>query len=234
MNAWDDPRIQAGMKRLLAMRRARLERGERPIGWKLGFGAPAAMQRLGISAPLVGFLTDATRVASGDAVSIAGWTKPMAEPETAIHMGADLAPGSDRERVKAAIAGLGPAIELADLDAPLDQIEPILNGNIFHRAVILGPVDRKREAAMLQGLEGIVYRNGSELARTRELQANTGEFISLVAHVANVLAAFGEQLRAGDVIITGSAVPPVFPAPSDQSFGFELSPIGSVEVRFSV
>jgi 2-keto-4-pentenoate hydratase len=46
MNAWDDPRIVRGMEKQLAARRARIAAGEKPIGWKVGLGAPPAMVRI--------------------------------------------------------------------------------------------------------------------------------------------------------------------------------------------
>src|SRR3954465_6364778 len=110
MNAWDDPRIARGMERQLAVRRARIAAGEKPIGWKVGLGAPAAMERLKIKAPLVGFMMENSIVANGATVALAGWAKPVAEPEVAVHMGKDLAGGADRAAAIAAIAGLGPAI----------------------------------------------------------------------------------------------------------------------------
>ncbi|MGH9169030.1 MAG: hypothetical protein ACRD02_14505 [Acidimicrobiia bacterium] len=125
---WDDPRIRAGMKSQLELRRRMIDEGARPIGWKVGFGAPAARERLSIMAPLVGFLTDATVLQSGARVSIGGWTRPVVEPEVAVHMAADLGEGADRDAVRAAIGGLGPAIELADVDLDLLEVEPILAG----------------------------------------------------------------------------------------------------------
>ena len=56
MKAWEDPRIARGMKLQLAKRRERIAAGEKPLGWKMGFGAPAAMAKLNISAPLIGYL----------------------------------------------------------------------------------------------------------------------------------------------------------------------------------
>src|SRR5215467_8169983 len=114
----DDPRIARGMTAQLALRRARLDAGDKPLGWKVGFGAPAILERFKISGPLVGFLTQNARVASGGTISLAGWTKPVAEPEVAVHIGRDVASGADRNTAAAAIAGISPAIELADLHEP--------------------------------------------------------------------------------------------------------------------
>ena len=65
MTAWDHPLIKKGMTAQLAKRRARIAAGEKPLGWKVGLGAPAAMQRLGLEAPLVGFLMQRALLLSG-------------------------------------------------------------------------------------------------------------------------------------------------------------------------
>ena len=51
-------------------------------------------------------------------------------------------------------------------------------------------------------------------------------------HVADVLAAFGERLRAGEIIITGSVVPPLFVERDEEGVAFELDPVGRVSVNF--
>jgi 2-keto-4-pentenoate hydratase len=75
-------------------------------------------------------------------------------------------------------------------------------------------------------------RRGAEFARTTDPQANTGRWIDIVSHVANVLAAFGERLRAGEVIITGSVVPPIAIEPDETGLAFALDPVGAVSVSF--
>jgi 2-keto-4-pentenoate hydratase len=228
----DDPRILRGMALQLGRWRERLNAGEKPLGWKVGFGAPAAMQKFGITAPLVGFLTDRALVATGSVVSLADWKKPVAEPEIAVHMGHDLSAGADRETVKAAIAGLGAAIELADVDHPPEDVEQILAGNIYQRGVILGPCDVSRAGGVVDGLHGHISRNGSAFADTTEPQALTGELIEIVRHVADTLADFGQTLRAGQIIITGSIVPPLW-VDAGEEIVFKLDPVGSVSIRFA-
>ena len=233
MNAWDDPRIARGMEKQLATRRARIAAGEKPIGWKVGLGAPPAMERLKIKAPLVGFMMEKSIVANATAVSLAGWTKPVAEPEVAVHMGKDLPAGADRAAAIAAIAGIGAAIELADLNPPPDDVEVALAGNIFHRHVILGASDTSRAGAKLDGLSGHVFRRGALAARQDNVEQLIGEMVGIVMHVAGTLAAYGENLRAGDVIITGSIIPPPFIEPDETEFAYALEPIGGLSVRFT-
>jgi 2-keto-4-pentenoate hydratase len=54
-----------------------------------------------------------------------------------------------------------------------------------------------------------------------------------VRHVADLLGAFGERLRAGDIIIGGSVVPPVLVEPDEPGVAFVLDPVGEVSVRLS-
>jgi 2-keto-4-pentenoate hydratase len=228
----DDPRIARGMKTQLALRRARLAAGDKALGWKVGFGAPAAMERLAITAPLVGFLTEQALVASGSMLSLAKWNKPVAEPEIAVYLGRDLPGGADRVTAQAAIAGLGPAIELADVDRPPHDVESILAGNIYQRNVVLGRCETARAAGRLDGMVARVIRNGNEIARTADIQALTGELVDIVRHVAEVLTACGEQLQAGQAIIAGSIVPPLWVEVGDE-VEFALDPVDAVSIRFA-
>lgn len=219
------------MRTQLAQRRARIDAGETPLGWKVGFGAPATMALLGIDAPLVGYLMTSALIANGATVSLDGWRKPAAEAEIAVHMGRDLGENADRATIKAAITGIGPAIELADVMFAPDNVEKILAGNIYQRHVILGACDTTRAGAALDGIRARITRNGTPIADTTDPQAATGEILAIVGHVANTLAAHGETLRADDVIITGSITPPLFVC-GGEVLRFHLKPIAALMVRF--
>jgi 2-keto-4-pentenoate hydratase len=229
---WDDPRVARGMKQQLDARRARLAAGDKPLGWKVGFGAPALLKQLDIAGPLIGFLTQNARVQSGGTASLAGWAKPVAEPEIAVHIGRDVPRGGDHAAATAAIAGISPAIELVDLHTPPMNPENILGENIYQRHVVLSGTEPARIGAGADGLTCRILRHGTESARTTDPQANTGQWVDIVRHVADVLAAFGETLRAGEIIITGSVVPPLVLDPGEQAIAFEVDPIGGVKVQF--
>ena len=231
---WDDPRISRGMTIQLARRRERLAAGEKALGWKVAFGAPAALERLKIAAPLVGFLTQKSLLASGTTLSVAGWTNPVVEPEIAVHLSKDVPAGADRELAAAAIGGLGPAIEVVDSDSPptAETLQDTLASDIFHRNVILGKNDVSRAGCVLQGLIAHVRKNGIELAPPAAPAATAIELIDIVRHVAGTLGAFGEILRAGHIIITGSLVTPV-PIQAGNEFFFDLQPIDAISVKLS-
>jgi len=229
---WYDLRIARGMKAQLTHWHERVKAGEKPIGWKVGFGAPAAMETLRITTPLIGHLTDRARLEPASRVSLAGWSKAAAEAEIAVFMGKDLPGGANRDAAKNAIAGIAPAIELADVDFPPDDVEAILKGNIYQRHVLLGACDRTRARCVLDGLTATVARNGNEIARTADTQEATGDIVDIVRQVADMLGAFGERLRAGQVVMTGSITPPLWVEPGEEIL-FNLDPVGSVSVRFA-
>ena len=108
----------------------------------------------------------------------------------------------------------------------------VLSGNIFHRSVILGTPDKARAGVKLDGLAGLIFRQGTPDARQDDLQQNIGNIVDIVAHVAGTLAANGEKLRAGDLIITGSLVPPPLIALDETEFAYQLAPMERLSVRF--
>jgi 2-keto-4-pentenoate hydratase len=230
--AWNDPRITSGMRQQLRKRRELLQLGESPLGWKLAFGGPAAMERLHINAPLVGFLMRKAIVPSGSTVSLRGWTKPAAEPEITVHLGETLPAAADRQTAIRAIAGLGAAIEVADVDHPSADVEGTLERNIYQRHVILGEPAAAHAGGKLAGLTARVLHSGAEIVNTRDFEALTGELIDMVRHVANLLGVFGETLDAGQVIITGSITPPIWVHP-DEEIVFDLAPLPAISVKFS-
>ena len=224
-----DPRIERGLLAQLTARHRRLEDGEEALGWKLGFGVPAAMKKLGTSAPLVGHLLRSGLVEPGGTVEVGAWANPRLEPEIAVHMGADLGSGASREDAAAAVRGLGVAIELVDIDPSAADPEPILAANIFQRHVLLGPM---REGATASGVSARISVNGSEEASADDATEATGDPLDLVRHVASTLAAAGETLRAGEVVICGSVVPALAVAPGDE-VEVVLEPLGSLAVSFA-
>ena len=233
LNDLDNPLIKRGMTAQLATRRARMAAGETPLGWKVGMGSPASMQKLGLQAPLLGYLMQRALLAPGSTISLKGYSKPVMEPEIAVRMARDLAAGATAAAAAAAIKEISPAIEIADLDpAPTpDNLDRVLADDIFQRHVVLGAATRAGSAT--SGLTSRLIRRGAEVARSNDPEALTGKLLDIVAHVANVVAAFGEKLSAGDLIITGSITPPVFIEPDETEITHAIDPIGAVSVRFS-
>ncbi len=223
----EDPRVRRGMERQFELRRRLLADGARPIGWKLGLGTAAAMEKLGTEAALVGFLTDRGLLQSGATCAIGDWSKPTAEPEVAIHIAADVPGGADIASAVAAIGGLGAAFELVDLGDTGD-VEEVLAGDIFHRHVVLGEAD----ASAADTLRAEIQHADGDAETVEDPYALTGDPGTVVAHVATHLEAFGETLHAGDVIIAGSIVPALAISPGER-LRYRLEPAGELTLAFT-
>jgi 2-keto-4-pentenoate hydratase len=199
--------IEQGTEAMLMRRAKILDAGAEPVGWKVGFNVPEIQQKLGIDAPLAGFLTtDSLIEGSWDDYPV------VVESEVAVELGDD----------GRSIVALLPALELAD-PPDLDlEIEQILAGNIFHRAVAFGPRVETTDPGA-----GRILVNGEE-----QHSVKPEGLERMVQAVAARLEAAGEELRAGERIITGVLAPP-YEAKEGDTVRLELEALGGVELRFS-
>jgi 2-keto-4-pentenoate hydratase len=199
--------IEQGTEAMLMRRAKILDAGAKPVGWKVGFNVPEIQQKLGIDAPLAGFLTtDSLIEGSWDDYPV------VVESEVAVEIGDD----------GRSIVALLPALELAD-PPDLDlEIEQILAGNIFHRAVAFGPRVETTDPGA-----GRILVNGEEQHAVKPEGLER-----MVQAVAARLEAAGEELRAGERIITGVLAPP-HEAKEGDTVRLELEALGGVELRFS-
>jgi 2-keto-4-pentenoate hydratase len=200
---------------LLVRRREILAQGARPVGWKVGFNLPQFQERLGIDAPLAGFLTSDTLLEDGAEWSLGSEGVVVVESEVAVELGDDAR----------SIVALLPALEVAD-PPDLDQdVDTILAGNIFHRGVAFGP----RVETDSPGAGRILVNGEEQHALTAEhTRANLEQ---MVEAVARRLAEADEELRPGDRIITGVLAPPHRAQPGD-TVRLELEALGGVGLRF--
>jgi 2-keto-4-pentenoate hydratase len=148
-------------------------------GFKVGFGTPEAMAKLGIERPLVAPISDRTLLPDDATVDLTGWKNPMIELEVAVHVG----------------GGLSAAIELADVHPPPEDPDTILAGDIYHRHWIIGPV------IDAPPVRGRLTRDGTPIA-------DDGTPLDHEAIIRDVEATIGRALAPGEVVITGSIFPP--------------------------
>jgi 2-keto-4-pentenoate hydratase len=200
----------------LVRRREILAQGAEPIGWKVGLNAPEAQQKLGIDRPLAGFLTTDGLLEDGATWSLTGDGEVIVESELAVELGDDAR----------TIVALLPAFELVDPPDLSLELEQILAGDIFHRAVAFGPRGEGAAAG-----DARILVNG-ELQHEVSAQAASAHLDEMVAVAAERLGAAGEQLQAGDRIITGVIAPPHKAEPGDR-VRLEVDGLGAVELGFA-
>ena len=203
-------------------------------GHKVGLTARPMQRMLGVDQPDYGHLLDTMMFASGERFGSARFLQPRVEPEIAFVLGRDLeGPGVTTADVVRATEFVVAAIEVIDSrirDWKITLVDTIADNAssgavvLASRPVLLGAVDLRVVGCNLS-------RNGA-LVATGAGGAVLGDPVRAVAWLANVRAATGEALRAGDVVIPGSCTVAV-PVGAGDSVRAEFAGIGAVHVLFA-
>jgi 2-keto-4-pentenoate hydratase len=179
---------------------ARLARGERVVGWKLGYTSAAMRDQMGVASPNFGPLTDAMVLADG-AVLPPGTLHPRVEPEIALVFGEAVPPDADVDAVMAACTRAVACLEVVDSvwEGYRFRLEDNTADGSSAAFVVLGadlPMDD------LPGVEVDLSVDG-ELLETGTGAAASGHPAAGVAWLAARLAERGHAVEAGHVVITG-------------------------------
>ncbi|MBV9555372.1 MAG: fumarylacetoacetate hydrolase family protein [Alphaproteobacteria bacterium] len=178
--------------------------GAQRVGWKVGLTATAIQQQFKVHEPVFGCLLDGGRLASGHAFHHAELIAPGFENELCIVMASDVAPGATPDDVAHAVARVHPAFEVIETRGDLtSQLALALADNAQQHSFVLGP---PVERAALPALDKVTVRvriNGSEVAAA-DGSAVLGHPYNSVVWLAGKLAQFGERVKAGDYIMSGS------------------------------
>jgi 2-keto-4-pentenoate hydratase len=202
------PELIAALAKQFAQWQVTLEEGAERVGWKLGLGD---RERIG-GEPALGHLTSATTLAPGSSYVAHARAELHADAELAVEL------GSDHQ-----IAGYAVALELVDLARPPGDPRTAVVENVFHRAVAFGPIHPELPT---HPIETRLVVNGHMRASATD-KSDAGPKIQIAARL---VSAMGEELRAGDRIITGSIVQ--VPVGAGDDVSAEIDGLG--EVRLSV
>jgi 2-keto-4-pentenoate hydratase len=179
---------------------ARTGRGERRIGWKLGYTSIVMREQMGVDQPNFGPLTDAMLVDDGS--DVAGrFTQPRVEPEVALRFGREVSPGATRSDVLGAVASAHAALEIVDSvwTGYRFRIEDNTADGSSAAGVVIGgelPLHRIADVAVTLDVDGDPVGHG----HGRDASGHPADGVAwLVAR----LAERGERIVAGDLVITG-------------------------------
>lgn len=203
-------------------RAARLAAGERVVGAKLGLTSAPKQQTMGVHQPIVGFLTDA--MTDVDPTTLA---QPRVEPEIAYRLGADLSAELTLEVVGDAIDAVAPALELLDSrwTGYRFRLADVLADNTSAAGFVVGdwaPVRDLRDAEARWLVDG-------ELVSTTTPAAILGDPLLAVVHLSRHLAARGETLPAGSVVLAGAMTDAV-PLEGHRRFEVQVAGIGGASL----
>jgi len=219
---------EAFAEQLVALQE-RLSAGMPRLGWKIGINVPEVQQKAGLSGPLIGWLDGARRYASGDTVVVPVGVRLHVEPELCVRLGRDVAPTDDAGAALAAVDAIAPALELVDYAKPASDLAGVVRGSMFHFGCVLGTWQPARaDIAMASDVYLRVDGVASEPARVDLVPARLADLVLLAARL---LAQGGQQLRAGDHLLSGSFTAKAPPLAAGQSAEAVLGELGAVRCR---
>ena len=185
--------------------------GRRIVGRKAGLTAKAVQVQLGVDQPDFGALFDDMAITDGGTLDPARALQPKAEAEIAFVLGADLPDaGTTPDRVAAAVESVHAAIEIVDsriADWKISFADTVADNGSSAFFVLA------RDGKPLAGLDlysaGMVMEIDGAIVSLGAGAAALGNPLNAAAWLARTLAARGEPLKAGDILLAGALGPMV-------------------------
>lgn len=219
--------------------------GEPALGWKIAATSLAGQQHIGVSGPLAGRLSASRCLADNSELSLAHNHMSVIEAEFAFlmgrYVGRELATGAGRadqpltlSQVMECVDGLHIAIEVPNsryIDFVGAGEAQLIADFACACNVVLGPrvPDQWRDTDLSQ--HAVTVRRGNEIVATGSGANVLGDPRIGLTWLANELLSQGQQLKAGEVVMTGTCVVPV-PVAAGGTMTADFGPFGQVRARF--
>lgn len=194
-----------------------LAAGRRLVGRKIGLTSKAVQAQLRVDQPDYGMLFADMEFGDGEEVPFARFIQPKVEAELAFCMERELTdPQASLTEVIGAIAYVLPAIEIVDsriADWKISFADTVAD-NGSSAFFLLADAGRPLAGLDLEGAAMEMTVNGA-VASTGVGAAALGNPLNAAAWLARTLAARGEPLKAGDILLAGALGPMVALTPGD-------------------
>ncbi len=184
------------------------------VGRKIGFTNRALWEAAGLDRPVWGCMYEETVVASGDPIRMDGTLEPKIECEVVVRLRSVPEKGERGAAVARHVEAVGLGFEVVDPPYPGWKMRPadtVAAGGIHH-ALAVGPMiptgDPEDTSARLAGLAVRMDRDGQHVA-DGEGRLVMGNPLIAVGVLAELAAASGQPLEAGEIITTGTLTPPL-------------------------
>lgn len=186
---------------------ARVRDGAKTVGWKVGCTSPAIRKQFGLSQPISGKLLEPDIFASGVALDSLRFVECAVEPELVFRLGESLVGEIDEEHILGSLAGVCAGIELHNYHFWLGYptVQELIASNGIHAGLILSDFQAVPRDWRADPEEVSILVNGRVKASATSREIMGGPLRS-IEWLAKHAAERGQPLRAGDLVIPGSAV----------------------------
>jgi 2-keto-4-pentenoate hydratase len=210
--------------------------GQPVVGWKIAATSVVGQRHIGVDGPLVGSLLANRVLPASASLSLAGNSMRVAEAEFAFRFGRAL-PRRDTpyvvDEVLDAVDSLQPAIEIPDSrydDYARVGAPQLIADNACACWLAIGAAAENWRTRDLAAHQVEASLNGAPACIG--IGANVlGDPRTALTWMVNELRVFGDGVRSGDLVTTGTCIAPVPIAPGD-IFAADFGGLGAIEVRF--
>jgi 2-oxo-3-hexenedioate decarboxylase/2-keto-4-pentenoate hydratase len=206
------------------------------VGYKIGCTSAVMQNYLGIPHPCGGGVFSRGVHSSGVNLRHGDFVRVGVECEIAVRLGRDLTPTTSAftaDTVAGAIDAYHPAIEIVDdryADWRTIGAPTLVADDFFAAGCVLGKPVSRAAAPDLLDVAGVAAINGVEVGRGSGADV-LGHPHAALAWLANHLAAQRKNLRAGQIVLTGSLVQTMWLNAGDQVL-MKMSGLGTVAAEF--
>ncbi len=209
-----------------------------PTGWKIAATSKAGQAHIGVDGPLAGRLLAERTHTSGAALALAGTRMLVAEPEFAFRCGTRLPPRATPysvAEVVAAMDALIPGIEVPDSrfeDFAKAGAAQLVADCACARDFVLG-VPATADWRQLDLAQHKVHGRVAGRIERDGIGSNVLDDPRLaLAWLVNELSSLGIALEPGEIVTTGTCMPPLAIEPGDHVVA-DFGALGRVEARFA-
>lgn len=221
----------------LVMRK--LAAGRTRIGWKIGLTSRAMQEALKITTPDSGVLLDDMLFEDGCLIPAGRFIQPRIETEIAFSIQTDLSGADvDAADVLAATGWCAPALEILDTricrsDAKTKVLRNVcdtVSDNAANAGIVLGQ-ERHNPADIDRRFVGCILNRDGIVEETGLAAGVLGDPATSVAWLVMRLNRYGQGLKAGDIVLSGSFIRPVEALPGSQ-FHANFGSFGTIACQF--
>ncbi len=210
----------------------RIKNGARVIGRKIGLTSRAMQMASKMTEPDYGIMFDDALFKDGAVIPASKYLKPRVETELAFIMAEDLkGAGCQMHDVMRATEFISPALEIIDYrtEVPRAIVDTIADNAAFAGIVLGGRLVRPFDIDM-RWVPATLSKNGI-IEESGVSAAIMGHPAVGLAWLVDKLAALGDGLKKGDIVLSGS-----FTRPTDIAMGdvvhADFGALGSIGVSF--
>lgn len=241
--------LDAAYRVAASVTRLRMARGERPVGWKIGFTNRTIWDEYGVHAPIWGPMYDTT-LAHADpadgpvACPVSTLVEPRIEPEIALRIGGLPDPGMDDAALIACVDAVAHGVEIVQSVFPGWRFKAADTVAAFalHGCYRCGPLipvesgERESWRALLAGFEIVLSCDGKQVDRGVAANVLGGGPLEALRHLVRGLAEYpaGAALKVGDIVTTGT-VTRAFPVRPGERWATEVNglPVPRMELTLA-